>query len=137
MKLTTGTGVLIGKYTVPEILGCGVPVLTTVMAAVPAALILLEGTTAWSSSLLTKVVASAVPFQSTADVLIKPVPLTCSVKLPAPGLTVVGTRGCAMAGTGIFCASAGSGGPTSSNTAVRARWGMCHIFDFIAQPPSR
>ncbi len=67
---------------------------TAVIATVPAAATLADGTAAVTSWLFRKVVASGEPFQSITVLLTKPSPFTFSVKPEDPGCTEVGPRGC-------------------------------------------
>src|ERR1700674_323979 len=64
------------------------------------------GTVAVNCELVTKVVASAVPFQFTTELETNSVPLTVSVKPDPPGAAVMGTSGWLINGTGLDCASA-------------------------------
>src|ERR1700691_2790792 len=78
------------------------------MEAVAAVAISAAGTTAVSCSLLTKVVASAVPLKSTVEVERKPVPFTVKVNCGPPGETALGTSGWLRNGTGLPVAVVGS-----------------------------
>lgn len=96
-ELIAGTGLLIGNVQVPEVPPPGAG-LVTVMFADPLAAISPAGTWAVTLVALTKVVASAVPFQFTTELSTKFVPFTVNVNgaVPARALTgasevIVGT----------------------------------------------
>jgi hypothetical protein len=67
--------------------------LEIVMPAVVGATMFVAGTIAVNRELLTKVVASALPFQLTTDPETKPVPFTIRLNAGPPGAALVGTSG--------------------------------------------
>ncbi|MGA8162221.1 MAG: hypothetical protein WCB76_15525, partial [Acidobacteriaceae bacterium] len=79
----------------------------TDISALPALAVSAAGTRAVNFSFDTNIVASGVPFQLTVAPFTNPPPFTVSVSAPAPGATLVGTRGLLMKGTGLpACAAA-------------------------------
>src|SRR5437660_4930004 len=78
---------------------------TTVTDAVPAVAMFAAGTVAVGCELLTKFVASAIPFQFTTELETKPVPLAVKVKLAPPGMALAETSGLLISGTGLDCAN--------------------------------
>ena len=60
-----------------------------------------ERIVAFTRDWLTNVVALALPFQCTTELGTKPVPFTVSVNSSPPGMTVSGTSGSLMKGTGF------------------------------------
>src|SRR5215469_12680500 len=93
-----------GKNTAFEVPPPGLG-LTTVTEAVPAVAMSEAGTLAVNCELLTKVVLSGLPFQSTVAPETKPVPLTVSLNPAPPGLTASGTKGWLTRGTGFWPAA--------------------------------
>jgi hypothetical protein len=85
----TGLETLMGNDEAPD---DEPPGFTTVMLALPCVAIRLAVTAAVSCVPLTKVVESAVPFQSTVAPERNPVPLTVSVKAGPPAVAEVGLR---------------------------------------------
>ena len=75
--------------------------LTTVTVAVDATAISLARIVAVNCEPLTKVVALALPFQFTTELVTKPVPFTVSVKPGVPGATDAGIKGWFTNGTGF------------------------------------
>jgi len=84
-------------FVTPKYMGLDVPPpgvgLETEIDAVLALAMLPAETVAVSCELLTKVVASATPFQFTVEPETNPVPLRVRVKLGPPGATALGTSG--------------------------------------------
>src|SRR5258708_3316523 len=68
------------------------PGFTTVMAAVPADVMLLAGTEAVTTEADTNVVVRAAPFQVTAQPLTNPDPFTVSVNVGPPTVALEGLR---------------------------------------------
>jgi len=98
-KATVVVGGVTGKNTTFEVRV--EPGLATEIEAVPREAIFAAGTVTVSFSPLTKVVASAAPFQLTVAPEVKPVPLTVRVNPGPAGATLVGTTGWLMKGTGF------------------------------------
>lgn len=65
----------------------------TTTVAVPGTATSDAGTLTWSSESLMKMVANGLPFHSTTETELKPVPFTVSVNCALPGATLSGTRG--------------------------------------------
>jgi hypothetical protein len=107
LKVTVGTEVVTGKKTTFE--ATVKPGLTTVIEAVPHVATFAAGTIAESFSLLTKVVASAAPFQLIVAPERKLAPVTVRVSSALPGATLVGMRGWLRNGRGIVPAPATCG----------------------------
>src|SRR5580658_1964427 len=87
-EVTVGTGLLIEKAAVPEVPPPGAGFVTVILAE-PVLTMSLAGTCAVTWVALTKLVASAVPFQFTVEPLTKPLPLTVSVNA-APATIALG-----------------------------------------------
>jgi hypothetical protein len=100
----TGGGLLMVKLADAELPPPGAG-LKTVIAAVPPSARSVAGTVALSEVSVENVVASAVPFQRTADPLTKPVPETAIESCAAPAVVVTGVT-LLMVGTAL---SAGAG----------------------------
>jgi hypothetical protein len=100
----TGGGLLTAKLAAAELPPPGAG-LNTVIAAVPPSARSVAGTVALRELSVENVVASAVPFQRTADPLTKPVPETAIESCAAPAVVVTGVT-LLMVGTAL---SAGAG----------------------------
>lgn len=99
-EVIVGTGLLTGYVQVPEVPPPGAGLLT-VMLAVVAAARSLEGTCAVILVALTKTVASGVPFQLTAELTTKFVPVTVKVNAPEPASELTGDSA-VIVGTGLL-----------------------------------
>jgi len=89
--------------------------LITVTEPAPALATSEESTVAFSRELFTNVVARGLPFQRTTAPETKPVPFTVNVNPGLPGLTVSGTSGWLMKGTGFWANTLAAITKTSRN----------------------
>src|SRR5579863_10167830 len=99
-EVRLGTGLLMENVLAFEVPPPGVGFITVTLA-VPAVLIALAGTLAWSTVPLTNVVVSWPPFQLTFDFETKLPPLTVSVKEGPPAKPVFGESE-PILGTGLL-----------------------------------